>query len=266
MGTSRRSNRNERDHRVFPAVAGLMVPVAFFALGGWIFSWLASSPSPPEMNQPLWDGRLLVVIDAGHGGEDGGTQGHELLEKNCTLDVARRAARMLRADGRRVLLTRDSDASLSLSQRTAMANTRKAACFVSIHFNNSSDSSVRGIETYYSDRKEGLVGPGAPDLRPVRSDGIEANRLLAECIQRASVDRSRSADRGIRLRSELAVVRRTECPAALIEGGFLSNKAEALRIGSEAWRERLARGIVDGINRFLESFPAERVNGNARET
>ena len=253
MGTPRRKLKTSGGRDVFPALAGLIVPIGSFALGGWLFSWLVPDiAGRATVGKPVRDERPLVVIDAGHGGEDGGTQGHKLLEKNCTLDVARRTARLLTADGRRAMLTRESDCGLSLAERTSFANDRKAACFVSIHFNNSGEPGVQGIETYFSDRKEGGDGRGAPDFRHARTDAVDSSRLLAEWVQRASVGRTRSVDRGIRLRSQLAVLRRTECPAVLIEGGFLSNKSDASRVSSDAWRERLARGIADGINKFLE--------------
>ena len=245
---------------MFPAVAGLAAPVGLFVLGGWIFSWLVPDVSGRVMGRVDGDRGALVVIDAGHGGEDGGTQGNELLEKNCTLDVARRVARSLRALGHRVALTRDGDRGLSLTERSLFANERRAACFVSIHFNNASQPEVEGIETYYSLRKDRADRPliQNPVLhRGVATPAQTVSRRLAECVQRGAIGQARSFDRGVHERSELVVMRRTSCPAVLIEGGFLSNKSDARRLRSEEWRNRLARGIADGINAFLKSRPRD---------
>src|SRR6201987_4955976 len=98
----------------------------------------------------------LVVIDPGHGGYDrGGMPGQVLPEKPFTLDTARRLARILKADGVKVVLTRSDDYYVSLGQRTSTANAYAGsnAVFVSIHFNSGRRLGAYGIETYYNNSR-----------------------------------------------------------------------------------------------------------------
>jgi N-acetylmuramoyl-L-alanine amidase len=93
--------------------------------------------------------KLLVVLDAGHGGDDPGTIGPRgLREKDITLAVAKNAKRRLEARGFDVLLTRDADRTLSLEERTAFAEGANGDVFVSIHVNAAPRARVHGIETY----------------------------------------------------------------------------------------------------------------------
>ena len=89
-----------------------------------------------------------IVLDPGHGGRDQGTAGSRLLEKAVTLNLSNRVAKILRAYGYKVELTRTRDTALSLDERSAYANRTGADLFISIHANASSDRTVRGIETF----------------------------------------------------------------------------------------------------------------------
>ena len=92
----------------------------------------------------------LVVLDPGHGGKDSGAKGHQgLLEKDLTLKIALNLERELRKHGLDVLLTRRDDSYVSLEDRTALANQKDAALFVSIHLNAHSAKKTSGIETYF---------------------------------------------------------------------------------------------------------------------
>ncbi|MCA1612277.1 MAG: N-acetylmuramoyl-L-alanine amidase [Acidobacteria bacterium] len=110
-------------------------------------STLPSAPAPAPVPTPAW----TVVIDAGHGGTETGAIGPGgLQEKDTTLQIARRIASALpRLLSCRVLMTRDSDAVISLDDRTAVANHEKADLFLSVHANSSRASGAHGSETYY---------------------------------------------------------------------------------------------------------------------
>src|SRR5262249_30407672 len=99
----------------------------------------------------------IVVIDPGHGGHDrGGIPGQQLAEKALTLDTARRLARILRANGAiKVVMTRDDDTFVSLTERTNIANryAGSGAVFISIHYNSALREGAYGIETYYNNRR-----------------------------------------------------------------------------------------------------------------
>jgi N-acetylmuramoyl-L-alanine amidase len=173
----------------------------------------------------------VVVIDAGHGGQDrGGAPYQRIPEKGYTLDTARRLARNLRRLGVRVVMTRDDDSFVSLSQRTYISNrySPSDAVFVSIHYNSGWREGAYGIETYYYSRR--------------------AYRLAALVHPRV-INAMNSADRGIRWRGYW-VLRRNRLPAILVECGFLTNRAEAARIEDPDYRDRTARAIAGAIMRY----------------
>jgi N-acetylmuramoyl-L-alanine amidase len=173
----------------------------------------------------------VVVVDAGHGGQDrGGAPYQRLPEKGYTLDTARRLARTLRRQGVRVVMTRDDDSFVSLSDRTNISNrySPSDAVFVSIHYNSGRREGAYGIETYYNSRR--------------------AYRLAALVHPRV-IEAMNSADRGIRWRGYW-VLRRNRLPAILVECGFLTNHAEADRVQDPDYRERTARAIAGAIMRY----------------
>jgi N-acetylmuramoyl-L-alanine amidase len=173
----------------------------------------------------------VVVIDAGHGGQDrGGAPYQRIPEKGYTLDTARRLARNLRRLGVMVVMTRDDDSFVSLSQRTYISNrySPRDAVFVSIHYNSGWREGAYGIETYYHSRR--------------------AYRLAALVHPRV-INAMNSADRGIRWRGYW-VLRRNRLPAILVECGFLTNRAEAARIQDPDYRERTASAIAGAIMRY----------------
>ncbi len=189
-----------------------------------------------------------IMIDPGHGGRDQGAAGRFSLEKNITLRLARRVAEILRACGYRVVLTRNSDATLSLEQRSRLQQQNKADVFLSLHVNAAADRSVSGIETYC------LTPVGAPSSNSTTvgwqknsGNGFDRNNiLLAYNVQRSLLRRTQGGDRGVK-RARFAVLRDIRCPGVLVEVGFISHNAEERNLGSAAYIEKLARGISDGV-------------------
>jgi N-acetylmuramoyl-L-alanine amidase len=167
-----------------------------------------------------------IIIDAGHGGFDrGGVPYQKIGEKNLTLDVAQRLGSVLRRDGYRVVLTRDSDVFVPLGERVRIANSYRGGTFISIHFNSASRAGANGIETYY-----------------YRSDAAG----LATRIHRNVVSISPSENRGIRRRGYY-VLRKTAIPAVLVECGFLTNPTEGSYALNASYRQRLAEQIARGV-------------------
>ncbi len=194
-----------------------------------------------------------VILDAGHGGHDLGARGTHALEKNLTLDVAKRAERLLRKAGLHVVLTRTSDVFIPLHTRAALANKYKDAIFISIHFNHGSGNSS-GIETFAlapagvaSTNNEGLL---ATDLRSHPGNKNDAaNMALAAAMHGAMRMRLPSADRGVK-HARFHVLRNTRVPAVLLEGGFVNNAAEGRNLAQGAYRERLASAILEGVKNY----------------
>ncbi len=167
-----------------------------------------------------------VVVDAGHGGKDSGaTRRYGPAEKVATLDVAQRLDRKLRAAQFRTVLTRSSDVFVPLDSRVAIGNRQDNSIFVSLHFNDSSRRGFRGIETYYT-------SPYA--------------RSLANRIQRKLSSLPGTPNRGVKY-GNFRVIKNAVYPSVLVECGFLSNRTEAQRVGSAAYREILAGRIAEAI-------------------
>jgi N-acetylmuramoyl-L-alanine amidase len=172
----------------------------------------------------------VVILDPGHGGHDEGASVARVYEKHLNLDLAYRVAGFLERSGYRVRLSRRSDQFVSLAQRTKLADRYSSAILVSLHFNWTRNTSTRGIEIYHS--------------------GGSQSMTLARSIHRSLLRSSGTPDRGLRKR-EFFVIRKTRHPAVLIECGYLSNTTERRLCCAGWYRDRLARGIADGISRSL---------------
>ena len=169
-----------------------------------------------------------VVIDPGHGGHDKGGQWGRVYEKHLALDTALRLEVHLKKMGFNTFVTRRSDYFISLPQRVTIANRYKNAIFVSVHYNYTWKQQVSGLETFYN-----------------RSD----SRKLAQFVQQGMINRVHCIDRGAKY-ARFYVIRHTEIPSVLAECGFVSNQTERDRMKSAWYRDTLARGIADGIQRF----------------
>lgn len=205
----------------------------------------------------------IIVLDPGHGGKDQGTSKNE---KVYALDVAKRAKRMLDAAGYRTILTRDTDVYLTLPERPAVAHAQKADLFVSIHFNAiANDKTTSGVEVY-TFPPQGQRGTGAwsPLLKSDAEDEASpVNRFdywsaaLAHSIHRRFVGDLKAYDRGKKL-MHLGVLRSLKCPGVLVECGFLTSTAEAAKIATPAYREKLAESIVRGIRDYAATVEKAR--------
>ncbi|BDS06240.1 hypothetical protein NT6N_12800 [Oceaniferula spumae] len=205
-----------------------------------------------------------VVVDAGHGGHDSGSTGHFSYEKTYTLTVARLLRDELQRKGYNVVMTRDSDVFISLSNRVRIANKYKNAIFLSIHF-NSGQSRANGIETF-------TVSPvGVPHLgRGVRERDfnlVPGNIMDSASIALATAVHSRTllylnneagnnfkiSDRGIK-RARFNVLTGIEIPAILLEGGFLSNRTEAAKVHSPVYQKTLAAAVARAVDVYRNSI------------
>ena len=167
-----------------------------------------------------------VVVDAGHGGKDSGAyRRYGPPEKMVTLDVAQRLERKLRESQLKTVMTRNSDVFIPLNDRVAAENAQKNAIFVSIHFNDSRRRKTRGFETYYH-------------------SGASVD--LASQIQQKLMTIPNSANGGIHT-ANFRVLRLANCPAVLVECGYLSNRAEGNQARDSEYRELLADRIAEAI-------------------
>ena len=200
-----------------------------------------------------------IVLDPGHGGDDSGTTStvNGYKEKALTLDWANRVKTVLEHKGLPVLLTRSNDANVPLSDRVIAAQEAKASVFVSLHFNAAANNpNEAGIETYC------LTPVGAPSTitRNYPDDPAQAfpnnafdiqNVQLAANIHRTLIQETGGNDRGVRRARFLSVLRGQQCPAVLIEGGYLSNALEARKLSDSEYRQQLAEAVAKAVENWM---------------
>ena len=185
-----------------------------------------------------------IVIDPGHGGSDPGAIGpSRIYEKTVTLTIAKRVEALLEQKGATVVLSRDNDRDVypgtdatdaqELQARVNVAIKEKADVFVSIHANAAVDRSAIGTSTYYTAKT-------AYDLR------------LAQALQRNLVRSGGLEDDGVR-QAGFYVTKRNRIPAALVETAFISNPREEQLLNSPAFQQKLAIGIVNGLEEYFSS-------------
>ncbi|WP_457608067.1 N-acetylmuramoyl-L-alanine amidase family protein [Nitratifractor sp.] len=229
--------------------------------------------------------RYTVILDPGHGGHDTGALDptHRYQEKRAILAIARRVRAHLKAMGFRVLMTRSSDRFIKLHRRTRYANLKHGDIFVSIHANAvgrlSRASQIHGIETYYLSpaRSARARRVAAKEnsiafrkyykdsmnvyLRTLTRSKIVLSNKLALDVQRSMLAKLRKkyrgvVDGGVRP-APFWVLVGAEMPAILVETGYITHPWEKKRLYNSAYQDLLARGIAEGVARFLANRERE---------
>ena len=166
-----------------------------------------------------------VIIDPGHGGKDKGAYWGGVRESHLNMKVALKLEGLLKRRGIRTVMTRRSDVFVSLGSRAAIANRYRSAVLVSIHFNAHTNTRIKGAETFYW----GSTG-----------------RMIAGAIQRRLPARVKVINRGIHKKG-YTLLMQTNCPAVLVECGFISNSRERMRCSTQWYQETAARSIYDAL-------------------
>lgn len=199
--------------------------------------------APVAKTIPPWKAsRELIVIDAGHGGEDMGTKslsGPKYEEKSLTLSTSLFLKAYLQQMGFQVKMTRSNDRFIALDQRSLFANDNKCSLFISVHYNSAPSKEADGVEIYYY--------KSAEDKK--RSD---QSRLLAEAVLKRMIGNTSAHSRGVK-HGNFSVIRETKMPAILIEGGFMTNLEEMEKIKDPSYLKQLAWGIAQGIDDFMKA-------------
>ena len=237
-------------------------------------------PDPPPLLDLAPPGGLrTVVIDAGHGGEEEGARGPDgTLEKDVTLSVAKRLKAALESRlGLRVILTRDSDQTVGLDERAAVANNNKADLFISLHANASLRPAASGAEVFYlslaeyGDQAE-RVARGESEALPVFGGGtrdievilwemaqaryIEQSALLAQAIEAALREHVPMSPRAIQ-QAPFRVLVGANMPAVLVEMAFITNPDQERQLKSDTFQTSLVRALVDSVGRFRDGRSTE---------
>jgi N-acetylmuramoyl-L-alanine amidase len=192
----------------------------------------APYPAPSRSRPRIPSGRVVVMIDPGHGGKDSGAVGiGGLQEKNIILPISQKLGRILQQNGVQVILTRDSDYFVSLQGRVDLAKRANADVFVSIHTNSAGleRPDVSGLETYYYDSGLGLA------------------RIVHSSILRSVNVR----DRGVR-RARFYVLRKSSMPSILIEAGYMTGREDIAKLKNSQYQEQMAEAIARGVLQYLK--------------
>ena len=236
-------------------------------------------PVPAPVSAPVYHQIHRVVIDAGHGGEDtGAVSPYGLKEKHVVLDVAGKVKKMLESRGLEVVMTRSADVFIPLAERAKIANKQNADFFVSIHANASLTRSLQGFEIYYLseatddaalavERAENSVvrfeserHESSKTLKTIywdlrESENRKESLRIAQQVMNAVAGSVKVAAQRVKS-ANFYVLKWTECPAVLIETGYLTNKEDERRLRNPAYKQDLANAIVEGIWRYKSEYEA----------
>ncbi|HEY4143890.1 N-acetylmuramoyl-L-alanine amidase [Pinirhizobacter sp.] len=258
----------------------------------------ATASSAPVASMPASERKVVVAVDAGHGGEDSGARGATgLLEKDVTLNVARELAAQINAQpGMQAVLTRNGDYFIPLKRRYQIAREHNADLFVSIHADAFKNSDARGSSVWVlsprgktseaarwlADRENraDLVGGVSLDdkddtLAAVLLDlqqgyAMQASESIANNVLKA-IGQLGPTHRGYVERANFVVLRSPDVPSILVETAFITNPSEETKLRSSAHRQSLATAVLGGIRNYFANTPppgtwfaaqAARRNGN----
>ena len=192
-------------------------------------------PRQPQITprRDLRKGKIVVIIDPGHGGKDSGAIGiGGVLEKDVILPISKRITEVLERNGIQVIMTRDSDYFVTLPGRVTMAERANADVFVSIHANSAGANrpEVSGLETYHYD------------------SGLR----LAQIVHSKILQSLNVRDRNVR-KARFYVLRKTSMPSILVETGFLTGRDDVAKLRTSAYQNQMADAIAQGILQYLKS-------------
>lgn len=194
-----------------------------------------------DSNIPITD--RIIVIDPGHGGKDpGAISKNGTKEKDVNLQVSIKTRDLLRDIGYDVRMTREDDTFIGIYDRAHFANNNNADLFISFHANAyPNNNAIKGVEVLY-----------CPALKGDKNE--EDQYPFAKSILDYYLKGTGAADRGIRQRADLPVVRMTKMPAVLLEIGYLTNEEEEKLITNENYQNKIADSVVKGIENYFEIY------------
>ena len=237
---------------------------------------IPTSSETNEIEQKIQ--RKIVVIDPGHGGVDFGALGpYGLIEKDYVLDIALMVQEQFKDDSEiKILLSRNDNAFLSLSERTDFANSKGADLFISLHSNASPEKSASGLEVYYldnnqdraskllADRENKYIGlnQNLDDLEFILSDLIQSNKqgesiVLAKYITNSIIAKLNEKFENIKSmgikKAPFYVLVGAHMPCLLLELFFIDNQNDAKLMSQSNFKTYIAKGIYNGIKEYFKN-------------
>lgn len=200
--------------------------------------------------EPL--GGVKVVVDAGHGGIDGGASSEDVIEKDVTLAISKNVERKLKRLGAEVVMTRSTDGDAlaehapndefptlrerkkqDIFLRETLVKEQNPDIFITIHANAIPEEKWRGAQVFF------------------HKDGHPHSEMLANSVQTSIKNRLKNTDREALSIKQVYLLKKTEVPAVLIETGFLSNNEERELLADKKYQEKMADAIVEGIENYV---------------
>ncbi|MDB4850817.1 N-acetylmuramoyl-L-alanine amidase [Flavobacteriaceae bacterium] len=236
------------------------------------------------------DKKFIVVLDAGHGGNDPGNIGNGYREKTIALNVVKEIRNeLLKINDIRVILTRDKDVLINLWKRGEIANKAKADLFVSIHCDSHSsnaygagtfvlglhankrnfdvakrENAVISLEDNYRERYNGFdvnSEESVLGLTLLQEENLDKSFLLAADIQQNFSQNLKRKNRGVK-QAGFVVLHQTYMPSVLIELGFLTNKNEGKFLNSKSGQQKMAKEIAKSIKKYYNQLKLNTVAVN----
>jgi N-acetylmuramoyl-L-alanine amidase len=231
--------------------------------------------------------KFIVVLDAGHGGNDPGNIGNGYREKNIALKVVQEIqVELQKVEGIKVILTRDKDILINLWKRGEIANKAKANLFVSIHCDSHTsnaygagtfvlglhankrnfevakrENAVISLEENFKERYEGF-DPNSEEsvlgLTLLQEENLDKSFSLAADIQQNFSQSLKRKNRGVK-QAGFVVLHQTYMPSVLIELGFLTNKNEGKFLNSKIGQQKMAKEIARSIKKYYHQLKANTV-------
>ena len=248
-------------------------------------------PEPPAKDQKLSLAQQLglgvkrVVIDAGHGGKDKGAIGEgALYEKDLNLQLAKKLAQKIRQELKiQAIMTRETDRFIPLEERTAIANTRQADLFLSIHVNASPNPLAQGVETYFlnlASDEEAVRVAAMENATSTKRIG-DLQKILKDLMLNTKIDESSRLAHHVQLhlhdtlngkfgpiknlgvkQAPFYVLIGAQMPSILVEASFISNSQDRERLMQEDYQDQIVEGIFKGVERYIKET---KLGGNQPE-
>lgn len=200
-----------------------------------------AAPLSVILEKPPFKKKKVIVIDAGHGGDDLGTQSTtkpRYKEKHLNLATAKLLEVYLQKMGYHIIMTRSDDTFIALEKRAGIANNIKSDLFVSVHYNSAPAKQAEGVEVFfYRDDSN--------------KERVSSSKQLALLVLNKIIENTEAKSRGVK-HGDLSVIRNTKMPAILVEGGFLTNDDEMKKLKNPEYLKRVAWGIAQGIQAYIE--------------
>ncbi len=233
--------------RIMFLVIAIFLPIGIFMFQTANNNMIKNDKIIATMSVPVTN--KIIVVDAGHGGEDGGAVSSDgVSESDINLKIALKLQNLLEQSGATVVLTRSDENAIydidkktlrekknsDIKNRVRIGNNSSANIFVSIHLNKIPQSQYNGWQTFFK-------------------DGSEDGKKLATCIQNNLNEAIQKENKRVPLKiSKVYIIKHVEIPTSIVECGFLSNPEEEKQLQSDEYQNRLAWGIYNGIMDYFE--------------